>query len=145
MQVWAPEVNTVSKHAQISKNLGDRNYWNLYFAEPDLRLRDQLLYQETPKPEKRMRLLEDVDEDDSNTYAMVNESNSTFASSISEDEEESSNGVWDDHRNLAAKPVEDKRSRGFNIDIIVEVKLDPENPRTSVLTYDHFKEVARFE
>ena len=40
---------------------------------------------------------------------------------------------------------EDKKSRGFGINVIIEAKVDLERPKGSMLTLEHFKEIQRFE
>ena len=100
-----------------------------------------------PEPEKKMRQLEDEAQelDDAGSYSMSDFLDFSFAGDASEDDEEHDLSLADDVRNLAAKPVEDSTSRSFHIDIIIEAKVDPERPLNSVLTFEHFKEIARFE
>ena len=100
-----------------------------------------------PEQEKKMRQLEDEAQelDDASSSFMVDFLDFSFAGDASEDDEEHDLSLADDVRNLAAKPVEDSRSRSFNIDLIIEAKVDPERPLNSVLTFEHFKEIARFE
>ena len=40
MRVWAPEINTVRIHQIVTDNLRNRNFWDQYFAEPDLQVRE---------------------------------------------------------------------------------------------------------
>ena len=77
MQVWAPKVNTVSEHEKVIKNLGNREYWNLYFAESDPSVREQLLYQDMPDPFKK-RLLEHYEDYDSDFSDSLGYSNDFF-------------------------------------------------------------------
>ena len=43
MQVWVPTGNQIQINEVRASNLWDRNYWNAYFAEEDLEVRETML------------------------------------------------------------------------------------------------------
>ena len=56
MIIWTPRVNTMTTNRQITRNLRDRNFWNAYFAEKDIGIRNEMLYT-YGFPEEKKRLL----------------------------------------------------------------------------------------
>ena len=62
MQVWVPEGNQMSINEVQSSNLWDRTYWDAYFEEQDLEVRESMLAGfDSPNFKMQDRRLSDLD------------------------------------------------------------------------------------
>ena len=71
----------MTTNRQITRNLRDRNFWNAYFAEKDIGIRNEMLYT-YGFPEESKRLLYSEDEFDED-FQMVDEENNELFSDLS--------------------------------------------------------------
>ena len=63
MQVWVPEGNQMSINEVRSSNLWDRTYWDAYFEEQDLEVRESMLAGfDSPNFKMQDRRLSDLDD-----------------------------------------------------------------------------------